>query len=312
MIKQQKTIFYLSIIWIFVILLMGGWWLYLMNYLSQQLISRGVEAPDIIRLTKWEGSTFLILILLVTSTIYYYYYRIIQKNQAMQGFFASLTHELKTPLASIRLQGEVISEMALGGKVEQLPKLCKRLTQDTNSLETQMDKVLQLSQLERGRKLNTQEVDLSSYFSKKLLSEEIAGGAVSISFENKIEDPEASLALVDVFALNLILRNLIENTKRHSDSNEAKIVLEKTPDKSRDQSSEFVQVTYSDGGKFQGDQEHIAELFAKGSKSKGSGIGLYLIDQLTIAMNGHTKFNFVPTYSVTLSFLAANTEGKES
>ena len=114
--RQQKIIFYLSIIWIIVILLMGAWWLYLMNYLSQQLISQGLEAPDIIRLTKWEGSTFLILIFLVTSTIYYYYYRIIQKNQAMQGFFASLTHELKTPLASIRLQGEVISEMALSQK----------------------------------------------------------------------------------------------------------------------------------------------------------------------------------------------------
>lgn len=292
--KQQKTIFYLSIIWIFVILLMGGWWLYLMNYLSQQLISRGIQAPDIIRLTKWEGSTFLILIILVTSTIYYYYYRIIQKNQAMQGFFASLTHELKTPLASIRLQGEVISEMALNGKVDQLPKLCKRLTQDTNSLEIQMDKVLQLSQLERQKDLKTQEVDLAAYFSKKLMSDEFSAGDISITLNDKIEDQEKSQAFVDLFALDLILRNLIENTKRHSDSREARIELTRLTD--------HIQVTYSDGGKFQGDKNQVAELFSKGEKSKGSGIGLYLIEQLTIAMKGHTEFIFDPNFMVKLNF----------
>lgn len=282
--KSQKTIFYLSIVGILIILIMGGWWLYLMNYLSQQLVSRGIEAPDIIRLTKWEGSTFLVIILLITSTMYYYYYRMIQKNQAMQAFFASLTHELKTPLASIRLQGEVINEMANAGQTQKLPKLCDRLTQDTNSLEMQMDKVLQLSQVERGRKLKTHETNLSHYLANKLASDQFQTKDVSIIFQDQSQGQ--SHAYVDSFALDHILRNLMENTKRHSKSNQAQINLI--------QHQETLEIEYSDGGEFKGDPNRIGELFVKGEKSKGSGIGLYLIDQMSKAMNGYTKFSFDP------------------
>lgn len=287
--KNQKTIFYLSIVWLFVILMMGGWWLYLMNYLSQQLISRGIQAPDIIRLTKWEGSTFIILILLVTFTLYYYYFRLIQKNQAMQAFFASLTHELKTPLASIRLQGEVINEMANSGNVEQLPKLCHRLTEDTNSLETQMDKVLQLSQIERGKQLSTQEMNLSKYLAQKV---QASLGSLETTIEDQT-DGEGQ-AMVDPFAIDLIFRNLFENTKRHAQSQAVKVTLQLKEDKLR--------LTYSDGGQFQGDPTKIGQLFAKGVKSKGSGIGLYLIDQLMLAMGGQANFILQPSFQVQLDF----------
>lgn len=290
--KNQKTIFYLSIVWLFVILIMGGWWLYLMNYLSQQLISRGIEAPDIIRLTKWEGSTFIILILMVTFTLYYYYFRLIQKNQAMQAFFAALTHELKTPLASIRLQGEVINEMASSGKIEKLPKLCDRLTEDTNSLENQMDKVLLLSQVEKGKVLATQEINLSKYLEQKVIDYKHVNSAVEIILNDQTQG--SAQIYVDTFALDLILRNLFENTKRHSGSQQIQITVSNQQDD--------ILIEYDDGGNFNGDRQNIATLFAKGPKSKGSGIGLYLIKQLMLAMGGTIQFAFTPSYRVQLRF----------
>ena len=180
--------------------------------------------------------------------------------------------------------------------MEQLPKLCKRLTQDTNSLEIQMDKVLQLSQLERHKELKTQEIDIAKYFSKKLSSEEFSHGEISVKLINNIANEQQSLAHVDLFALDLILRNLIENTERHSNNHHAKIELVRT--------SNYIQLIYTDGGKFQGNLKRVGELFSKGEKSKGSGIGLYLIKQLTIAMKGYTEFNFDPHFTVKLNFMA--------
>lgn len=288
MIRSQKILLTLSIIWLLVILLMGAWWLYLMNYLGQQLVHAGGKVPDLIRLTKWEGSTFIILILLVSSTIYYYYFRIIKKNQAMQAFFASLTHELKTPLASIKLQGEVIKEIAESTNHSKLIELCQRLNQDTNSLENQMDKVLQLSQLEKGFKVNNQELNISKFI-KNYHSK------LTFDFDLKITDNKNDVQVqADPFALDLIFRNLIENTIRHSNKKEAKLNI--------NCQNSTCQITYSDEGIFKGKQEEIAQLFAKGEHSKGSGIGLYLIKSLTQAMGGKVSFKFNPIYSIIIEF----------
>jgi len=86
-----------------------------------------------------------------------------KKTKDLQVFFASLTHELKTPLASIKLQSEVIEESLNSNLDPLVHKLLRRLVQDTNKLETQMDKILQLSRIERGGELNLNSIELVSF-----------------------------------------------------------------------------------------------------------------------------------------------------
>ena len=73
-----------------------------------------------------------------------------RKSHAISAFFASLGHELKTPLASIRLQGQVISELAADR--EDLAPYLERLNEDTEKLEIELEKILATIKIRNRRK----------------------------------------------------------------------------------------------------------------------------------------------------------------
>ena len=78
----------------------------------------------------------------------------------------------------------------------------------------------------------------------------------------------------------MILKNLIENTQRHQpDSRSITITLKRNDN--------LLEIIYDDFGKpFYGNQQRLKKLFYKYNSSKGSGVGLYIIDELTKKMNG--------------------------
>ena len=283
MIKSEKLLFSLSVIWSTLLLALGTWWAYLIVSLAS-----GSSKYNTSRLTSmvlWEGGTFLILLLASSITLLFIYLKDKKRTKALQGFFSSLTHELKTPLASIRLQGEVIHDKIkdIVGSNGDIEKLTNRLIQDTNRLETQMDKILQLSRLERGGNLNLVSVNLIDYLRRL---EKDWGKSFDLTFNFTIEKEESYID-VDQFALDLIFKNLLENTQIHSNDNKIKIIL-----------SDFnntILLKYSDGGVFDGDQKKLGNIFYKHSSTKGSGIGLYLIKNLLLKMQGDFKFEIDAT-----------------
>ena len=92
-----------------------------------------------------------------------------KKTRNMQAFFSSLTHELKTPLASIRLQADVINSLLENSQNKRLQNLSDRMIEDTKNLETQMDKILQLSRMEQGGDLNPRPLNIYTFIKNILL-----------------------------------------------------------------------------------------------------------------------------------------------
>jgi signal transduction histidine kinase len=267
---SSKILMTLSLLWLIVLLSLGGWWIYLMNHFDSLLST--LDHAKVTKMLFWEGSTFIILLTLICISLIIFYFRDHMKTKALQDFFASLTHELKTPLASIKLQGEVIGELIETKNDPQLKILLTRLTEDTIKLETQMDKILQLSRIERGGELNLTSVKLCPFIKNihKFWSRD---------FELEVNCNHAACTIMaDEFALELIFKNLFENTKNHSKSKSVKIEIQ--------YSESECKLSYSDGGMFTGNQKQLATLFYKHQSSKGSGIGLYLIKILTLKMNG--------------------------
>ncbi|MDO9182673.1 MAG: HAMP domain-containing sensor histidine kinase, partial [Bacteriovorax sp.] len=195
----------------------------------------------------------------------------------LQAFFASLTHELKTPLASIRLQGEVINEILLAKNDQSLNKLSSRLIEDTGKLETQMDKILQLSRIERGGELSLSALKIIPYI--KSLAKKWANTLV---VEIEASDPDISI-VADEFAFELIIKNLFENTRLHTKSENVKIKITELGDQ--------VILNYQDQGEFHGDKNKLGHLFYKHNSSKGSGIGLYLTNKLLEKMKGNLRIS---------------------
>jgi signal transduction histidine kinase len=268
--NSSKLLFTLSLLWAGVLLMIGAWWVYIMinfeNFLGHS------DRPRITKMLAWEGGSFLVLLMLLSVSLLILYLKDQAKTKSLQAFFASLTHELKTPLASIRLQGEVINEILESKNDPTLDKLIGRLIADTAKLETQMDKILQLSRIERGGELNLTSLSLVPYI-KKLAKTWVPNHEVEIISSNNIASIE-----VDEFALGLILKNLLENTRIHTAS--TKIQISITEDQ------KHVHFSYVDYGEFNGELEKLGTLFYKHNSSKGSGIGLYLSQKLLEKMDG--------------------------
>lgn len=270
---SSKLIFALAILWSVVILLLGAWWVYIM--INFEYFLSVTDKSKISKMLTWEGGSFLILLILLSLSLMYLFVVDQKKTKSLQDFFAGLTHELKTPLASIRLQGEVIHEILEQRNDPKLDKLIGRLINDTTKLETQMDKLLQLSRIERGGQLNLASVSLIGIINK-MSKLTLTDQALLIHLKN-----EKVRILADEFALELIIKNLFENTKNHSKSKKIDITI--------NEYDRHVEVIYQDHGEFNGELKKLGSLFYKHNSAKGSGIGLYLSKKLMALMNGDMK-----------------------
>jgi len=194
----------------------------------------------------------------------------------MQGFFSSLSHELKTPLASMRLQAEVIKDLIEDEthSHDQLSDLTKRLIEDTHKLESELEKSLQLSRIEQDARMTLAPVSLERFLKRQVQR-------LPFSLEIKLEIPSNDIeVMADELALKMIFRNLFENTQRHN-KNASSVLIQVI------KNGNVIEILYDDfGEKFSGELSNLGELFYKHNSSKGSGIGLYLIKSLMRKMNG--------------------------
>jgi signal transduction histidine kinase len=215
------------------------------------------------------------LLILISVTLLYFYFQELKQTNMVRAFFASLTHELKTPLASMRLQAEVMHDLVENQKFDSLHDYAHRLIDDGKRLELEMDKILQLSRVQKGGRINLSEVDLIRFI-KTLINKNYP----DLKFDLQANGLDLFI-LADEFALSLILRNLIDNSLKHCQSPQIKMTL-------TEKNSEILFI-YTDQGLFSGELEKLGQLFYKHNSPKGSGIGLYLIKELMVQMNGKFK-----------------------
>lgn len=293
--KKNRSLIILTTLLVGTTLALAIWWTYLLYVFGDKLEVITQSIPDIgfgsniIRMLKWEASTFIILILFLTISFLIVFFKDHRKTKALQSFFASLTHELKTPLASIRLQSEVITDVAETLNSERLVKLTSRLIEDTANLETQMDKILQLSRLERGGTLNLKPIDLLTLVNK-------ISNNYKNTYEVKVVHGNSYEVLGDELAVELSLKNLFENTKNHTNSEIVQITIDEIKDLKQ------ISLEYKDQGTFTGDRSKLGTIFYKHNSKKGSGIGLYLIMKFMGLMNGKISFGGVNSLETTLTF----------
>lgn len=300
--KTRRWFYGLTLLWVLMLLGLGSWWLYLVFKLHTTLVKLNLpqlgSQSSFLNMMKWEGTFFFIFLVLLSGSLFVMYFRDMRKSKSMQAFFSSLSHELKTPLASMRLQAEVIKDLIEDEthSHNQLSDLTRRLIEDTDKLESELEKSLQLSRIEQGAPMTLVPVSIERFLRRQ---------------EQKLHTPikveidiaeDAQEVLADELALNMVFRNLFENTLRHNKTTEKISIkaIKKGP---------CVEVLFDDHGKkFKGDLSHLGALFYKFNSSKGSGIGLYLIKNLMHKMSGELKIENDERLKFRLSFRAPEGE----
>lgn len=293
--RTRRWFYGLTLLWVVMLLGLGSWWLFLVFKLNATLTDLNLpqlgSQSRFLNMMKWEGSFFFIFLVLLGGSLFYMYFRDMKKSKAMQAFFSSLSHELKTPLASMRLQAEVIKDLIEDEthSHDQLANLTGRLIEDTQRLESELEKSLQLSRIENDAVMTLVPVSIERYLKRHSKIGENINVQIDIG-------PDAEEVMADELALNMIFRNLFENTLRHHKT-VSKVDIKAV------RKNHFVEVTYDDhGSKFNGDTSHLGELFYKHNSSKGSGIGLYLIKNLMRKMQGHFEIENTERLKFKLTF----------
>ncbi len=203
--------------------------------------------------------------------------RDIRRNRALQGFYAAMAHELRTPMASIRLQAEGLSMQGESPYIE-------RMLEDTSRLESQMERGLELARSESGKKLTLTVVNLAEIWQR-------IGHPAALNMQGEIHGK----VLADPHAVQVIYRNIVENAVAHGNATTMKIETVV--------SEESVAVTFQDNGDGSAEPlKKLGRLFYKSAESKGTGVGLYLIKSLMKQMGGKAYFASGEGFSVRLVF----------
>jgi signal transduction histidine kinase len=281
-----------AVVWVAVQLALVVWWATVIERQAQRIASLEVlsgaghdqiaaQASRTHVMLVGESSTFMALLLVLSLLLAWLYWREHRRARSMQAFFASVTHELRTPLTSIRLQAEAIAEG------ERRAELARRLLEDSNRLESQIDKTLELARIEGGGPLSEQAIPLHTWIARSL--EGIAGAYADRLDLRAHIDGSLPPVLADSGALQMILRNLVENSVRHSGATPVSVRLTAA------RRGDYVVLEYQDNGVgLAGSTPRLGRLFARGANSSGVGVGLYLVRRLMQRMRGKAKFNTAP------------------
>lgn len=252
------------------------------------------------RLPAGPGSTMIGWLAGILSVVlcvgFYLMYRLglrqIDVNRQQQDFVSAVSHELKTPLTSIRMYGEMLRE----GWVpeERRTRYYDFIFTESERLSRLISNVLQLARLTRG----VLEVDLRPQSGAELLDAARARVATQIElagFEVSARcDPDASRALVriDADCFAQIAINLVDNAlKFGAKANPRRVELhcglhggqtlvfsvrDYGPGVPRDRTRTIFRLFY------RLENELTRE-------TVGTGIGLALVDQLARAMNARVE-----------------------
>ncbi len=300
--RHLRILFAAQIIWFVTIASVVAWWGWLLYQQSKLLAvlqpfagtlfaegDFGIIATP--RMLLWEAAVIFVFILATTGAFAWLYWSELKRSRSIEGFLAAWTHELRTPLSSIRLQAEAIAD----GKStpEQQDALLKRLLEDTTRLESQVERALELARIEGGANLLLKPVPIKQVVNRTLNSwRETAQKPIQLQVD--IND---AVVLADQFALQTILRNLLDNTVRHGRSTDQIIQVRSVVD------GDKIHIIYQDNGcGFVGDTKNLGKLFHKGAESQGAGVGLYLIQTLMDRMGGHVKFSSPQGFQADMCF----------
>ena len=290
--RRARLIAVLAALWIVLVMVLGGGWVALVVSQARQIseLQSFAGSTDSAVAAQWastrrrvvgESVVFLLLLLAVSALLAWLYWRESRRARGMQAFFAAVTHELRTPLTSIRLQAEAIAEG------DQRVELARRLLEDSHRLESQIDKTLELARIEGGGPLAEQSVPLHGWLERTL-------AAIAAAHGTKIDlsvDLAASLPpiLADAAAVQMILRNLVENSVRHAQLERVQV---RVGVRLR---GEQVAIEYRDNGAGSAVRGlELGRLFGRGAGSRGSGVGLYLVRALMQRMGGRAEFYSSP------------------
>ena len=214
-----------------------------------------------------------------------------QMTNLRREFVANASHELKTPLTSIRGYAETLLQGGLED-VANRERFVETIRTQAEKLEALVDDLLQLADLDRpDAALDLKDWDVSAIVRELTASFEDLAARRGLRLE--VEAPLGIRARLDRKRLELALRNLIDNAVKYTDTGGATIRVERAPT--------AIRLSVTDTGRGI-PPEHIPRLFERFYRVEqgrsralgGTGLGLAIVKHAIFLHGGRVGVESKP------------------
>ncbi len=258
-------------------LLLVGWTV----FVARRITDSGQVVENVWLLSLGIISFVVIMSVLVMFTIFLA--REILEVRKQDSFIDSVTHELKSPLASIKLCLQTLEREGI--PEEKREHLRKMMMDDVDRLTSFIDDVLQASRLAHDDVgMALEDVPLAALtrhvVELVVTRQKLAEGAITI------EIPESLSAHTDRAAIEIVIRNLVDNAVKYS--REPVHITVRARD---DAKATVVEVVDAGIGIAPSELKRIFQRFYRAPsenvrKRKGTGLGLFVVSALVRNLGG--------------------------
>ncbi|MCO6458850.1 MAG: HAMP domain-containing histidine kinase [Pirellulaceae bacterium] len=233
------------------------------------------------------GTLFLVFVLLGVVMYLTLSIKAINLTQRQSNFVDSVTHELKSPIASLKLYLQTLTRHAVD--VEQRSDFYRVMLEDVERLDQLINNLLDAGRMER-RSVDQELVDVQL---ADVLRQEAA--AICLRYQVPAEtirlDLEPCLVHARRVDLEMIFRNLIDNAVKYASDDDPRVDVTLRP-----APANWVQVLVGDNGRgiAAAHRRQIFGRFVRLGKElerdkPGTGLGLYIVRTLVSRLRGRVR-----------------------
>jgi two-component system phosphate regulon sensor histidine kinase PhoR len=245
----------------------------------------------LMRMINWLVLSIIFALLLLLSFYYTIFFLFRQKrlSEMKSDFINNMTHEFKTPLATISLASEMLMKKNINEDPCKTNRYAKIIFDENTRLQGQVEQVLNISSLERGEfKIKPRDTDIHQLIMSitgnfSIIVKERKG---TLKKDLKAENP---LVKVDKVHIANVITNLLDNANKYSP--ETPQIMIRTAN-----SREGIIITVEDKGIgiSHENQRHIFKNLYRVPTGnihnvKGFGIGLFYVKTIVEAHGGNIK-----------------------
>jgi len=219
-----------------------------------------------------EGSTFLFVILIGAVVVYSSFRRSIRLSRQQNNFMLSVTHELKSPIAAMKLNLQTLEKYSNNLDEEKRTKLIERTIHESNRLNDLCNNMLIASQMEGHQYVSAREkFDLTQLTENSVKD-------YAARYPNRFEvDINNDFEITgDRLLIQMAINNLLENAIKYTPADSPVVIL-------LEKKGNDVLLQVADRGAGIPDEEKkkiFNKFYRVGNentrKTKGTGLGLYL------------------------------------
>jgi len=235
--------------------------------------------------------TLILIVVLVGGFLILYRMALSQINLArqQQGFVSAVSHELKTPLTSIRMYGEMLKEG--WADEEKRQTYYEFIHEESERLTRLISNVLQLAKITRNEpQFDPKPIRVGELMSntESKISSQVERAGFELRF-NRDDDADQATINMDEDCFAQIIINLVDNAIKFSRNAKHKTI--EIGSKLAGDNRVLFSIRDYGPGIPQDQMKKIFQLFYRSEseltrETVGTGIGLAIVHQLTFAMNG--------------------------